>query len=95
MELDQIAAALERAHPGWLVVPGYYSRQFTAVPGPSYPYLDSGMIIATDPTELERRMALVEAATKNATGQAGDVHVMRTPQSPVMNPSEPGQRLPG
>ncbi|GAA4132364.1 hypothetical protein [Actinomadura keratinilytica] len=81
MEPDQIAAALEHPHPGWLVVPGHYSHQFTAIPGPAYPYLDSGMIIATDPAELERRMTLVETASRNTTGQAGTVRV--TPPPPL------------
>ncbi|RAY11419.1 hypothetical protein DPM19_30830 [Actinomadura craniellae] len=61
MDPDRIAAALERAHPGWAIVPGHYTGRFTAIPGPSYPYRDSGMIIAGDPAELERRMALIEA----------------------------------
>jgi hypothetical protein len=95
MRLDQIADALERAHPGWAVIPGYYTGQFTAIPGPAYPYLDSRMITATDPTELERRMTLVEASTKNATGQTSTAHVTPTPPPPVTNPSKPVQERPG
>jgi hypothetical protein len=92
VRLDQIAAALERAHPGWVVIPGYYTGQFTAIPGPAYTYLDSGMIAACDPTELERRMALVEASSKNATGQTGATRITPAPPSPVADPPEPGQR---
>lgn len=66
MAPEQVAAALERSHPGWAVVPGYYtgyySGKFTAIPGAFYRRPDSGMIVAADPVELERRMALVDAA---------------------------------
>ncbi|MBA9003304.1 hypothetical protein [Thermomonospora cellulosilytica] len=62
MEPEEVAAALERSHPGWAVIPGYYSGRFTAIPGASYGRLDSGMIVAADPAELERRMALVDSA---------------------------------
>jgi hypothetical protein len=92
--LDQIADALERAHPGWAVIPGYYTGQFTAIPGPAYPYRDSGMITATDPTELQRRMTLVESSAKDAYGQTGAARITPAPPSPVADPSEPGQRQP-
>ncbi|SEG26452.1 hypothetical protein SAMN04489712_104135 [Thermomonospora echinospora] len=93
MEPDQIAAALERAHPGWAVIPGYYTGWFTAIPGPSYPYLDSGMITAIDPTELQRRMALVEASGKNTTGQARPAPVPPAPPPPS-NPPKSGREQP-
>jgi len=71
----RIAEALEHAHPGWAVVPGYYSGYFTALPGAFYPYRDSGMIIAADPEELERRMRLVESsALQDGPGRPSPVH---------------------
>jgi hypothetical protein len=74
VNIQQIAQALERAHPGWVVIPGYYSGHFTAIPGAFYRYRDSGMIIADDPDELERRIRLVEkSAVQNGAGQSSSV----------------------
>ena len=52
-----IAGQMQRAHPGWMVVFGSYSRMFWAFPpfGPR-----GGYFAAADPGHLERRIRAAE-----------------------------------
>jgi hypothetical protein len=52
-----VAGQMQRAHPGWMVVSGSYSRMFWAFP-PSGPR--GGYFAAADPGGLERRIRAAE-----------------------------------
>jgi hypothetical protein len=52
-----VADQMQRAHPGWMVVFGSYSRMFWAFP-PSAPR--GGYFAAADPGDLERRIRAAE-----------------------------------
>ncbi|MFD0857331.1 hypothetical protein ACFQ07_34325 [Actinomadura adrarensis] len=58
---EEIARQVEAAQPGWLVLWGQYSQCFWAIPGPHYRRLDSGIITASNPADLQRRMAYIDA----------------------------------